>query len=391
MIFCTHQQLNQERLLERKETASHHIVEESSRGSWPSSIPPSSTAKRGPSLPSPGTPISILEFAKLPPSEQKKWQEGRSTSSPTSSSKKKKNTHQHEHSYNNSKKDGDCSSERLHLPASSSLDSISSVGSSNKTEETDSLSSVSSSRANEQQDENSSATSFESETYCDHGGNNKSAHHKRSIFARYWAKQTGTRQPSSSSSHSEDEHTTASTTQSAAESSSPLSPPLPRRSIFGLETQSPQVKSKSILEIPTLAPRFVYVDPAEQRSSTVLYTTNKNKKARSTSALLDPPKASILKSNNKGAEHCSPRQRRHSFSVTFDSKVDVVLFNDPPAPYQESSPWWLRLVLGGRGGSTSSADEDEIHQNARYQSRRPATTSSNKKATARPLLSWDSF
>jgi hypothetical protein len=366
-------------LLERKETAAalhtttinNKCKEEEGSPTSSMAAPPSSESNHGP-LPSPGTPISILEFAELSSSEQKQWLNSTKTSATTRSKKRS--------SYNNTgTKESHCSSE-LHILASSFLDSsTASVGSSNETD--CSLSSVS-----------SAASLFEDEgETCGSARSSKSV--QRSIFAPYWEKQAGARSSFASLPEAEekDENPSRSTAlvlptsttsqEQATTTTSP--PPCPRRSIFGLDAQSPQVKSKRrVLEIASLAPRFVHI--TEQL---VLTSTTHKKKARSASALLDRPKkaSSILRS--KEEEEGEPRrQRRHSFSVTFDSKVDVVLFNDPPALCQ-SSPWWLRLV-GGGGSTSTSGDEEDAPLKGR--SRRRSYTSSKK--TSYPLLpGGDSF
>lgn len=437
MIFCPLQQQQQnqdeERLLfQPRETTSLRIVLQSTGGkdgesSGDSSSPPAvaPTAPRYP-LPSPGTPISISQFADLTPVEQKQWLAAGSAGSSKKSNKKKVIEFYNDNNNCPTQLDGDdCCFSELRLPASSSLDSMSSAGSSstNKTDETDSLTSVgsSSSRAADEEDEQDHHHSAITTTFNKTVSSNttttkakKNAAPKRSIFAPYWAKagQGGAQEERSKessdygkkiSTESNSERSDATAAQQTVPASPPtgavLHPSSPssaaRRSIFGLQTQSPRVRSRStnknICEIDTLAPRFVYV-PARPKALSPIAP----KKARSASALLDRPKTSILRSTSqeRGDGGGPSRQRCHSFSVTFDSKVDVVLFSDPPSAYQ-SSPWWLRLV-GGGGSTSCSTSEDEdsstrAHRTISSKSRHPAAIANKEKTSTARLLPWESL
>lgn len=264
-------------------------------------------------LPQAGTPLSIFEFAGLSSEQQKQWLEA------SGSCDVKQNTTPQR----------SAKSKVLVLP---SCRNVASCEQSLKTDETDTDESVTSlsSRSGGDQESSQSCTS---------------GVQKRSIFAPYWAKTSGkVLQDGQDHVQHEDQDSAMVQILKQASQKSMVPPPLSHHSDFGPRTSCGQ--DKHIIALPRL----------QQSDTTSIATLPKHpsplltpqRRAVSTSAI------SILKKKGDGQKvQEQPRRRSSSFSVSFDSRVNVVLvFQDKP-PYQTTRrmpPWWARF-LSGTGGT----------------------------------------
>ncbi len=177
--------------------------------------------------------------------------------------------------------------------------SSASSGSSDKTEEIDSISSLSS----------------RSTDLCADGMQ------RRSIFAPYWAK---IGQEERSATLSVQDNMPTSTDSKKA----------PRRSVIGCPISLPAATREQRVVAASLPQLEVAIAPLlSERPSSLL----PSRRASSTSAM------SILK---KRESQPGRHKRSNSFSVTFDSTVNVVLvFEDTPTfRTTRTSPWWVRLL-----------------------------------------------
>jgi len=389
MIFCPQQPRRREKrqllgvLRSNKEHLSAGNCSNSNKGSTPNQ-----------SLPAPGSPISILEFSELSPSQQKQWMEGNPLteseddvdhpppSSPkqhpsvvlNNEKKSPKRSLVHHHHHHHLPK-GFVSIERIDLSQD--------TGSSGHTSETESLSSL---------DEDGSAATTSTTGEESSNGMTTSSRTQRAIFAPYWAStgqqplqfslQEGKLSSSLSSgsidaertkTYQEDHHhqdesqecepiaagstNTSSSNIHTQHDTAPATAGsllLPggsqRRSIFGFHQEAAAAAAATGGESTTFD-----ATPAVPFELSLLSVPDwplsllPNRKVRSASELVPPSSSSILKRDDGKT---GPRQRRHSFSVTFDSKIDVVVFQDPPS-YQEG-PWWVRLVAAATGAIDES-------------------------------------
>ncbi len=180
-----------------------------------------------------------------------------------------------------------------------------SSGSSEKTEETDSISSVSS----------------RSSDLCTDGIQ------RRSIFAPYWAK-IGQEERSATLSVQDN------MPRSPDSKMEHRVPAAPRRSVIGCQISLTAATRVQRVVPPALPPLEVVIATLlPERPSFLL----PHRRASSTSAM------SILK---KKESQQGRHKRSNSFSVTFDSKVNVVLvFDDTPTfRTTRTSPWWVRWL-----------------------------------------------
>jgi len=268
-----------------------------------SQLSSSSSASKRPSkrpLPPPGTPISILDFAEMTPEEQKVWLQGgekgkdmSSSSDANAQEKRAGSSCSHESVRKQTAKCGSASPEEDNESLLPALDD-SSV--SEESEETNSVSSSASSSSQRSDD---------------------ALIEKRSIFAPYWGQQ------SSSSSFDEERK---------EDNSSRSKKQVPRRVTAFPRPPSP-VRSQS---------RFLSLPEEELPPANKVMTLLEELSFSSNSSLLPSQKTrsmpSILRTPHSEDE---PRPLRRSQSVSFDARVDVIVYQELPP--QGERPWWLSL------------------------------------------------
>jgi hypothetical protein len=283
-------------------------------------------------LPPSGTPLSIFQFAGLSSEQQKQWLEACGDMK----------------SNNNSKTTQRKARAKVLVQPLPGNDAGGEQ--SCKSDETDSITSFTSSRSGDQQ--------------CQIGVQ------KRSIFAPYWAKTV--ERPAQQNDHDQDTSTPVKTAKrtvveilSEASQKSMIIPPLHTST-----TMSDRCAGDN-----SLRPRL---HQDETRIATLLEQPPppplmSQRRAVSTSAI-----SSILKKKEEEGggrdgdvqqqeqgEGGRRRRRSSSFSVSFDSKVNVVLvFQDKP-PYQTRRipPWWARGWLSGMGSTTGEVDITKAIEN----------------------------
>jgi len=280
-------------------------------------------------LPPAGTPLSIFEFAGLSPVQQKQWLEACSDTKQNTTTQRNKAT-----------------SATMVLPLSRNDVSTTSCEQqeSCKTDDTDSITSLSSNRSDAQ---------------CPNGVQ------KRSIFAPYWAK-TGERTGEEKNIHDPDVVSCAApapgnnnriTVAQILEEASQISmiPPPHHHLSTTSCTRSTNMIGRGCCwgdqHIPRpAAPRLLHQQEQDEARIATLSEQppmlTPQRRVVSTSAI------SILKNKqgdkNQQEQGEGRRRRSSSFSVSFDSKVNVVLvFQDkPPYHTRRIPPWWARWLPG---------------------------------------------
>lgn len=269
-----------------------------------STIAPEETSCKPTTLPPSGTPLSIFEFAALSSEQQKQWLDASGDMKHSTARRKARTNVVLPLSHNDTSSEQSC-----------------------KTDETDSLSS----------------------SCC------PTLVQKRSIFAPYWAKTRERPVENQDACTPGNTRTTVQILKEASQKS--MIPPQPQDTM----RNDRSCKGRGEKEQPCLRQRLLQDETSVAALSEQTPLLTPKRRAVSTSAI------SILKNKGDGGrqqeqEGGGRRRRSSSFSVSFDSKVNVVLvFQDKP-PYQTRRipPWWASGWLSAGMGMTDIEGTNKV-------------------------------